>query len=152
MKQKYAFIDRDGTLIYEPEDNFQVDSLDKLKILNGAIEKLQDLQKKGYKLVMISNQDGLGTASFPKPDFEAPQNEMMRIFGEAGIKFDSVLVCPHFPEDNCDCRKPKTGLVKGWKDIGTDSIVVGDRESDMGFAKNLGIKGIKVESNKGVKP
>ncbi len=151
MKQKYAFLDRDGALIFEPQDTYQIDSLDKLKILDGVIETLQSLIVDGYKLIMISNQDGLGTESFPTADFEAPHQAMLAIFKEAGITFDQIFVCPHFPDDNCACRKPKTGLVDEFlreTDIDMDaSFVCGDRDTDRQFAQNIGLKFIGTQTN-----
>ncbi len=151
MKQKYAFLDRDGALIFEPQDTYQIDSLDKLKILDGVIETLQSLIADGYKLIMISNQDGLGTESFPTADFEAPHQAMLATFKEAGITFDYIFICPHFPEDNCACRKPKTGLVDNFlreADIDRDaSFVCGDRETDRQFAANIGLKFIRTQTN-----
>ncbi|MFC1810745.1 histidinol-phosphate transaminase [Patescibacteria group bacterium] len=160
LPKKIAFLDRDGALIYEPPEEetkqgdvpYQIDSIDKLKILDGVIEGLKELRTKGYKLVMISNQDGMGTEIFPQKDFEAPQNEMLKIFEENGIKFDKIFVCPHLPEDNCGCRKPKTGLVDQFvteENIDLESsFMYGDRDSDRKFAENIGIKFIKAETNK----
>lgn len=149
--KKYAFIDRDGTLIFEPQDTFQIDSINKLKVLDGVIKGLKALIKQGYELVMITNQDGLGTSSFPQVDFEAPQNRMLSIFEENGIKFTRIFICPHMPSKNCGCRKPKTGLVKKFlrdnqMDI-NNSFVCGDRTTDKLFAKNVGVKFISMQTN-----
>lgn len=150
MLKKYAFLDRDGTLIYEPRDDFQIDSLEKLKILPGVIDGLKKLIDDGFSLVIVTNQDGLGEPSFPLESFETPQNRMLEIFKENGIEFAAVFVCPHRTSDNCACRKPKTGLVDEFlKDkIDTDnSFVYGDRETDREFAKNLNLKFIKAQTN-----
>lgn len=149
--RKIAFLDRDGALIFEPQDTFQIDSPKKLQILPGVIKGLKTLIKNGFELVMVSNQDGLGTKSFPQKAFEAPQNEMLKIFAKNGIKFSEICICPHFKKDNCACRKPKTGLVdKFMRENEVDiaqSFMYGDRETDRQFAENLGIRFIKADTN-----
>lgn len=148
---KAAFLDRDGTLIYEPPDIKQVDSLEKLQILPGVIAGLNALLEQGYKLVMVSNQDGLGTKSFPKKDFVKVQNQVLEMFKNADIVFEQVFICPHFVKDNCGCRKPAIGLVKKFLKVSSidyeQSFMVGDRKSDAEFAKNIGVRFFEMATN-----
>lgn len=145
--QKILFVDRDGTLIEEPED-FQFDALHKLALLPDVIPSMLELKAAGFRFVMVTNQDGLGTPSFPQEDFEGPHQALLKIFSSQGIAFDDVLVCPHLPDQACGCRKPNIALVRDYLASPTldrhHSLVVGDRETDLQLAKNMGLRGIRV--------
>jgi imidazoleglycerol-phosphate dehydratase / histidinol-phosphatase len=145
--QKILFVDRDGTLIEEPADE-QVDRLDKIRWLPDVFASLQKLTAAGYRLVMVTNQDGLGTASFPQQDFEIPQKFVVDTMASQGLVFDAICICPHKPADACSCRKPKLGLAQEYLDrTNIDlaaSAVIGDRATDMAFAQNLGVRGLMV--------
>ncbi|WP_159715287.1 bifunctional histidinol-phosphatase/imidazoleglycerol-phosphate dehydratase HisB [Blochmannia endosymbiont of Camponotus nipponensis] len=147
MSHKILFIDRDGTLINEPKDNFQIDSLDKLSLEPHVISALITLKNIGFEFVIVTNQNGLGSTSFPQEKFNKPHHLMIQIFQSQGIKFNQILICPHFPEEQCNCRKPKTALVNYWLNNNKlnkfNSYVIGDRDTDMILAANMGIQGIQ---------
>jgi imidazoleglycerol-phosphate dehydratase/histidinol-phosphatase len=149
---KVLFIDRDGTLIEEPPDE-QVDRLDKVRLVPGVIAALLAARDAGYRFVMVTNQDGLGTASFPEEQFRHVHDFVIGLFASQGIRFEAVYICPHGAGDGCACRKPRLGLL-------TDllarhpldraaSAVVGDRDSDLELARNLGVRGFRVRAQGG---
>ena len=143
------FVDRDGTLIAEPDD-FQIDAYEKLRFVDGVIPAMLRLRDAGWQFVMVTNQDGLGTEAFPQASFEGPHALVLQVFASQGIVFRDVLIDTSFERDNSPNRKPNTGLVTGLlKDRGIDwarSAMVGDRDTDIRFAENLGIRGFKLRS------
>ena len=144
--KKAIFIDRDGTIIVEPADE-QIDSLEKLRFVPGAISALRELVGKGYELVMVSNQDGLGTSSFPEDTFWPAHNMMLDTLRGEGVVFDEILIDRSFPEDNAPTRKPRTGLLQKYLSGEYDlksSFVIGDRLTDMQLGVNLGVKGLLI--------
>ncbi len=147
MTQKILFIDRDGTLIAEPADA-QIDSIAKFALLPDVVPALLQLKAAGYCFVMITNQDGLGTSGYPQESFDLIQKLLLEILSSQGIVFDSIRICPHFAKDKCDCRKPKVQLVMDYlieqKINRAESYVIGDRVTDLEFAKNLGIQGLRL--------
>jgi len=149
VKNKILFIDRDGTLIDEPINTYQIDSINQLIFKKNVISSLRKLIKFGYKLIMVTNQDGLGTKHFPLKDFNKPHFFMLKVFHSEGVIFDDVLICPHFFDDNCACRKPKINMIKPWLNRidRKNSYVIGDRDTDIEFSKNLQIKGIQYKDN-----
>ena len=146
-KRKLLFIDRDGTLIEESADQ-QVDSLQKIRFLPDVIPSLLRLKRAGYEFVLVSNQDGVGTASFPETDFKEAHNHVMQVLASQGIEFVAEKICPHFAKDKCTCRKPALGLVEEFlDDTNVDlslAAVIGDRETDMQLADNMGVRGLRV--------
>ena len=149
MKTKALFIDRDGTLIFEPEDE-QIDSLEKLEFLPKVFRNLYLIQKNlDYELVMVTNQDGLGTASYPEETFWPVHNKVIRAFENEGVTFDDILIDRSFPHDNLPTRKPGTGMLgkylNGDYDL-ANSFVIGDRLTDIQLAKNLGAKAILINN------
>ena len=148
MMKKILFVDRDGTLIIEPKDK-QIDSFDKLVFYPEVITYLRKISLElDYELVLVTNQDGLGTKSFPENTFWPTHNLMLKIFNSEGIIFSDILIDKSLPKENAPTRKPRTGLLKKYiKNSNYDlknSFVIGDRDSDMILAKNLGSKGIYI--------
>jgi imidazoleglycerol-phosphate dehydratase/histidinol-phosphatase len=146
--KRVVFVDRDGTIIREPRDK-QIDSLEKLELVPGIISGLKLLVDSGYALVMVSNQDNLGTPSYPRKTFAQVQRKLSRLLNGEGIVFEKVFICPHDRKDDCDCRKPKPGLLKNYlrlNDIDLSrSFVLGDRETDVEFASNLGCRSVRLK-------
>ena len=144
--KKILFIDRDGTIIKEPAIDFQIDSPEKFEFLPGVIGALRQIaEETDYRLVMVSNQDGLGTSSFPAEDFVLPQQLMITTLEGEGVVFDEILIDPSMPEENSPFRKPGIGMVQKYMNEyldGEHSYVIGDRVTDMQLAKNMGLKGI----------
>lgn len=144
--KRILFIDRDGTLIEEPADE-QIDSFDKLVFTKGLFRNLSFISSKlDFEFVMVSNQDGLGTGSFPEETFWPVHNFILKTLEGEGIVFDDILIDRHFPEDNAPTRKPNIGLVEKYinnpeYDI-ANSYVIGDRDTDYQFAKNIGCKAL----------
>ena len=146
MKKRVVFIDRDGTLITEPPVDFQVDSFEKLTFYPKVFRNLYQLQQRlDYEWAMVTNQDGLGTESFPEDTFWPVQQRMMETFEGEGIRFDEVFIDPSFPHENKPTRKPGTGMLgkyfSGEYDL-ANSFVIGDRLTDVQLAANLGAKAI----------
>jgi len=149
--KKVLFIDRDGTLIVEPRETEQVDTLEDLEFIPGVFRYLSLIAEElDYELVMVSNQDGLGTAGYPEEAFEKVQGKMLQALKNEGIEFSDILIDRTFPEENSPNRKPNTGLLtkymKGDYDL-KKSFVIGDRMTDMQLAENLGCKGIRILRN-----
>ena len=156
--KKVLFIDRDGTLVIEPPLDYQLDSLEKLEFYPGVFRWLGEIVRKtNFEIVIVTNQDGLGTESFPEESFLAPQNAMLKAFKNEGIIFDDIIIDKTFPQDNAKTRKPKTGLLEkkymnGQYDL-ANSYVIGDRITDVELAKNMGAKAIWInhDNKKGLK-
>ena len=147
-KKQALFIDRDGTLVVEPPVDYQLDSFEKLEFLPGVMRNLGFIaQNMHYELVMVTNQDGLGTESFPTDTFVGPHNLIMRTLEGEGIKFDDVIIDTTFEHENKPTRKPGTALLGKYLSGDYDlagSYVIGDRLTDMMLARNLGARGILI--------
>jgi imidazoleglycerol-phosphate dehydratase/histidinol-phosphatase len=145
--ERIVFVDRDGTLIEEPPDE-QVDAVEKVRLMPGVIAALLAIRNAGFKFVMVTNQDGLGTPSLPQAAFDPPHRFVLDLFASQGIVFDAVFICPHFKHEGCDCRKPKPGMVRDY--LQTHALqrehcyMIGDRDTDLEFAANLGVHGLRV--------
>jgi len=147
---RILFIDRDGVLIEEPVD-FQIDSYEKFRLVDGVIPALLRLRDAGFEFVMVSNQDGLGTASFPRETFAGPHNLLLQILASQGVNFREILIDESLPEENQPTRKPGIAMAMHYlRDPSIDltqSAMVGDRETDMQFARNLGVRGFRLGPN-----
>ena len=146
MKQKILFIDRDGTLIHEPADE-QIDSFEKLRFVEGVFRNLSFIRKNlDFRFVMVSNQDGLGTSSFPEDTSWPVHNFILQTLEGEGITFDDIKIDRHFPEDNHPDRKPGTGMLREYLESDEydikNSYVIGDRDTDRQLAENLGCKAL----------
>jgi imidazoleglycerol-phosphate dehydratase/histidinol-phosphatase len=146
--KRLLFIDRDGTLIVEPPETFQVDSLELLEFLPGVFRNLSQINRKlDYELVMVTNQDGLGTKGYPQESFDLVQNTMLRYFHNEGISFMDIHVDKSFPHENLETRKPAVGMLKKYYTAEYDlsgSYVIGDRITDVELAANLGARAILI--------
>lgn len=146
--KRIAFLDRDGTLIVEPADE-QVDRLDKVALVPGAVPALLRLKDAGYEFVMVTNQDGLGTDSFPEADFREVQDFVVALFASQGIEFLEIFVCPHMPNSACLCRKPRPGHVGDFFDRvdvnRAASVVIGDRKTDLELGTNIGVPAVRID-------
>ena len=151
--KKVLFIDRDGTLVIEPPVDYQLDAFEKLEFYPKVFRNLYFIrQKLDFEFVMVTNQDGLGTDSFPEDTFWPVHNLILQSFKNEGIEFDNILIDRSFPEDNAPTRKPRTGMLTGYLnnpeyDL-AGSFVIGDRATDVELAKNLGCKAILLQPDK----
>lgn len=150
--KKILFIDRDGTLIEEPADE-QIDSFEKFRLVPHVIDSLLKLKKAGFRFVMVTNQDGLGTDTFPEADFVGPQALLLQILESQGIVFDAIHIDKSRPEDNAPTRKPGIGMLLSYlQDPSLDrqhSAVIGDRDTDLVLADNMGLKGFLLDEQIG---
>ena len=146
-RPRILFVDRDGTLLEEPPDE-QIDSFGKFRLVPGAIGALRRAVDAGYELVMVSNQDGLGTARFPEAAFAGPQDLLLATLAGEGVRFREILIDRSLPPENASTRKPATGLVRHYLPAAAldreHSAVIGDRETDLEFAANLGVRGLRI--------
>ncbi len=153
MKKQVLFIDRDGTLVIEPPIDYQLDSFNKLEFYPKVFRNLYFIrQKMDFEFAMVTNQDGLGTASFPEDTFYPVHNFILKTFEQEGITFDQIFIDRSFPEDNAPTRKPRTGMLTQYLDNPeydlAHSFVIGDRATDVELALNLGCKAILLQNDK----
>ncbi len=150
-KKKLLFIDRDGTLIKEPPVTFQVDDLEQLEFLPGVLRNLYRIvQETDYELVMVTNQDGLGTAAYPLERFNKVQEKMLQVFAGEGILFNAIHIDVTYSEDAQPTRKPGTGMLGAYRNGSCDlqrSYVIGDRATDVQLAQNLGTGSVFIRNN-----
>ena len=146
--RRILFLDRDGTLNEEVSDE-QVDSPMKVRLMPGVVAALLELKRAGFAFVVVTNQDGLGTPAFPRETFELTHRFILDLFSSQGIEFEAVFVCPHFEREQCGCRKPQLGMLQSWlADNAMDkarSFMIGDRDTDLEFAQNLGVEGLRIQ-------
>ena len=153
MKKKVLFIDRDGTIVIEPPVDYQLDAFEKLEFYPKAIRNLYFIrQKLDFEFAMVTNQDGLGTPSFPEDTFWPVHNLVLNTLRNEGVTFDEIFIDRSFPEDNAPTRKPRTGMLTRYinnedYDL-AGSFVIGDRATDVELAKNLGCKAILLQDDK----
>lgn len=147
-----VFLDRDGTI---NEDTGYIDSPERLALIDGAASAIKKLNSKGFKVIVITNQSGVGRGYFSKEAADAVNKELEEVLKKQGVHLDGIYYCPHHPDDNCECRKPKIGLLeKAKKDLDIDfkkSYIVGDKVSDVELAHNIGCKDILVLTGEGMK-
>jgi imidazoleglycerol-phosphate dehydratase / histidinol-phosphatase len=148
--RRILFLDRDGTLNEETPDE-KVDSLAKIRLMPGVVAALLDLRNAGFTFVMVTNQDGLGTPHLPHAAFEEAHRFILALFKSQGIEFEAVCICPHFKHQDCACRKPKIGMLQKFLAANEidrrQSFMIGDRDTDMEFAANLGVTGFAIRSH-----
>jgi len=150
--RRIVFLDRDGTLNEETADE-QIDSLEKVRLMPGVVPALLDLKAAGFAFVMVTNQDGLGTPSFPHERFTQAHDFILALLASQGIEFEAVCICPHFKREECECRKPKIGMVRDFLAAHpidkARSFMVGDRDTDLEFAAALGVQGLRIRLHGG---
>jgi imidazoleglycerol-phosphate dehydratase / histidinol-phosphatase len=149
--KRVLFIDRDGALLIAPDP--KTDSLQTFRLTPGVIPALSTLRDAGYTFVMVSNQEGLGTASLPAPAFREEQAFLLDLLSSQGVAFEAEFICPHSEKDNCACRLPRTGLLGDYLRANAidshNSYAIGDRAMTLDLARNLGVQGIRVCAGQG---